>query len=98
MTNAESHQWPCLHDITNGKCLQPEVNIAESANTCEKMDAEYRESLPTGFHAAISTPIKEIKDGIPVPWAATSDQASWPTGYRGCKAMWLQHRGEGLWH
>lgn len=43
------------------------MNVAESINIGEKMSAEFRASLPTGFHSTISSPIKtmeHIKKGV----------------------------------
>ena len=57
------NQSPHLYNIVNGAFASPEakVNVAESATIGGRMSAEFRASLPTRFHATISSPIKTIE-------------------------------------
>ena len=69
MSRPLENQLPHLYSIANGIfCLpEAEVNVAESVDIGEKMAAQFRASLLTGFHATVSSSIKtmeHIKKGV----------------------------------
>ena len=71
MSHPLENQSPHLYNIANGRFAPPEaeVNVAESVDIGEKMAAQFQTSLPTGFHAPISSCIKtmeHIKKGMKV--------------------------------
>ena len=60
---------PVLYNIINGQIAQEEINVVEAVTIGEKMATTFKNSLPTGFHAKISTPVKtmeKLKQGIKV--------------------------------
>ena len=60
---------PVLYNIINGQIAQEEINVVEAVNIGEKMAKAFKNSLPIGFHAKISTPVKtmeKLKQGIKV--------------------------------
>ena len=60
---------PVLYNIINGQIAQEEINVVEAVNIGEKMATAFKNSLPTGFHAKISTPVKtmeKLNQGIKV--------------------------------
>ena len=54
---------PHLYNIANGGIAPPEaeVNVSESVAIGQRMVGEFQASLPTGFHATISCPIKTME-------------------------------------
>ena len=71
MSHPQENQSPQLYNIANGKICPSDtgVNVAESVDIGEKMVSEFRTSLPSGFHATISSPIKtmeHIQKGVKV--------------------------------
>lgn len=71
MSHPLEHPSTHLYNIANGRFAPPEaeVNVSESVDLGERMATEFRASLPTGFHATISSPIKtmeHIKKGLKV--------------------------------
>ena len=60
---------PVLYNIINGQIAQEEINVVEAVIIGEKIATAFMNSLPTGFHAKISTPVKtmeKLKQGIKV--------------------------------
>ena len=55
--------FPHLYNIANGGIVPPEaeVNVSESVAIGQRMVGEFQASLPTGFHATISCPIKTME-------------------------------------
>ena len=69
MSHALENQSPHLYNIANGIFRPPEaeVNVAESVDIGQRMAAQFWASLPTGFHATVSSFIKtmeHIKKGV----------------------------------
>ena len=63
MSHPLENQSLHLYNIANGRfaSLETEVNVAGSVDIGERMAAQFRTSLPTGFHDAISSPIKTME-------------------------------------
>ena len=61
MSHPLENPSPHLYNIANGRFGPPEaeVNVADSVDIGEKMAAEFRASLPTGFHATLSSSISK---------------------------------------
>ena len=47
-----------LYNIVNGKIAPPAVNVTDAVSIGDKMLSVFRTSLPSGFHAKISSPVK----------------------------------------
>jgi len=63
MSHPLENPSPHLYNIANGRIVSPEadVNVADSVDIGERMAAQFRASLPTGFHATLSSSIKTIE-------------------------------------
>ena len=58
-----------LYNIGNGKIDPPAVNVADAVSIGDKMLSVFRKSLPSGFHAKMSSPVKTmeyLKRGVKV--------------------------------
>ena len=58
---------PILYNIMNGQVSPKEVNVADALSIGKKTVSLFRNSLPSGFHAKISCPVKtmeQLKHGI----------------------------------
>ena len=71
MSHPLENPSPHLYNIANGRIVSPEadVNVADSVDIGDRMAAQFRASLATGFHATVSSSIKtmrHIKKGVKV--------------------------------
>ncbi len=71
MSHPLENRSPHLYNIANCEFATPEadVNVADSGNIGDRMSAEFRASLPAGFHGTISSPIRtmdHMKKGVKV--------------------------------
>ena len=58
-----------LYNIANGKIAPPAVNVADAVSIGYKMLSVFRKSLPSSFHAKMSSPVKTmeyLKRGVKV--------------------------------
>jgi len=63
MSHPLENPSPHLYNIANGRFGPPEaeVNVADSVDIGERMAAQFWASLPTGFHATLSSSIKTME-------------------------------------
>ena len=58
-----------LYNIVNGKIAPPAVNVADAVSIGDKMLSVFSRSLPSGFHAKMSSPVNTmeyLKRGVKV--------------------------------
>ena len=48
------------YNIVNGNIAPPAVNVVDAVSIGDKMVSVFRRSLPSGFHAEMSSPVKTI--------------------------------------
>jgi len=63
MSHSLENPSPHLYNIANGRSVPPEadVNVADSVDIGERMAAQLLASLPTGFHATLSSSVKTME-------------------------------------
>ena len=49
-----------LYNIVNGKIAPPAVNVADAVSIGDNTLSVFRRSLPSGFHAKMSSPVKTM--------------------------------------
>ncbi len=49
-----------LYNIVNGKIAPPVVNVADAVSIGDNTLSVFRRSLPSGFHAKMSSPVKTM--------------------------------------
>ena len=49
-----------LYNIVNGKIAPPAVNVADAVSIGDNTMSVFRRSLPSGFHAKMSSPVKTM--------------------------------------
>ena len=70
---------PDLYNIVNGQIVPDEVNVVDAVSIGEQMAIVFKNSLPTGFHAKISSSVKtmeKLKQGIKVGEKTICDLAA----------------------
>ena len=54
-------QYCILYNIVNGKIAPPAVNVADAVSIGDNTLSMFRRSLPSGFHAKMSSPVKTME-------------------------------------
>ena len=53
-------EYNVLYNIVNGKIAPPAVNVADAVSIGDNTMSVFRRSLPSGFHAKMSSPVKTM--------------------------------------